>query len=115
MGQRRAHHGRVLKQRVGVLLLEALRRERDVGLRHLPVVDGPAIAGHRRRRGEGVARLRELTSESEGRETAGSGSDTFRGYRSDEENNAEYKAMGHVFVVETNPKRWTRAQLKLIF
>lgn len=89
MGQRRAHHGRVLEQRVGVLLLEALRRERDVGLRHLPVVDGPAIAGHRRRRGEGVARLRELTSESEGKRNGGFGirSDTFR---PDEENNAEY-------------------------
>ena len=65
MGQRRAHHGRVLEQRVGVLLLEALRREGDVGLRHLPVVDGPAVPSHRGRGGERVARLGELTSESE--------------------------------------------------
>lgn len=69
MGQRRPHHGRVLEQRVRKLLLEALRRKRDVGLRHLPVVDWPAVAGHRRRGGERVARLRELTSESEEQNT----------------------------------------------
>jgi len=56
----------VLEQRVGVLLLEALRREGDAGLGHLPVVDGPAVPGHRRRGGERVARLRELTAKSGG-------------------------------------------------
>lgn len=64
MGQRGPHHGWVLKQRVGELLLEALQREGDAGLRQLPVVDGSAVAGHGGRRGEGVARLRQLASES---------------------------------------------------
>lgn len=54
----------MLKQRVGELLLEALQREGDAGLRQLPVVDGSAVAGHGGRRGEGVARLRQLASES---------------------------------------------------
>lgn len=69
MGERRSHHGGVLKEGVGVLLLEALRREGDVGLRHLPVVDGPAVPGHRRRGGERVARLGELPAKPGGEDT----------------------------------------------
>ena len=63
---RTPHHGRVLEQRVGELLLEALGGEGDVGLRHLPVVHGSAVPHYRGGRGrEGVARLRELPAKPE--------------------------------------------------
>lgn len=55
----------MFEQGVGVLLLEALRRERDAGLGQLPVVDGPSVSGDHGWGGERVAGFRQLTSKSE--------------------------------------------------